>query len=73
MKKAIAMLLATVMCTAMLTGCGSDSATNERKLLQQRKQPIRQRAAYWYSVQMLSSLPLSMLVMTENPMDLMSL
>ena len=29
MKKAIAMLLATVMCTAMLTGCGSDSATNE--------------------------------------------
>ena len=29
MKKAIAMLLATVMCTAMLTGCGSDSAANE--------------------------------------------
>lgn len=29
MKKVIAMLLATVMCTAMLTGCGSDSATNE--------------------------------------------
>ena len=84
MKKAIAMLLATVMCTAMLTGCGSDSATNESSqaaessvaetaALQQRKQPIRQRAAYWYSVQMLSSLPLSMLVMTENPMDLMSL
>ena len=23
------MLLATVMCTAMLTGCGSDSAANE--------------------------------------------
>ena len=29
MKKAIAMLLATVMCTAMLTGCGYDSAANE--------------------------------------------
>ena len=29
MKKAIAMLLATVMCTAMLTGCGSDSAANK--------------------------------------------
>lgn len=29
MKKTIAMLLATVMCTAMLTGCGSDSAANE--------------------------------------------
>ncbi len=29
MKKAIAMLLATVMCTAMLTGCGSDSAAND--------------------------------------------
>ncbi|WP_440526015.1 basic amino acid ABC transporter substrate-binding protein [Simiaoa sp.] len=29
MKKAIAMLLATVMSTAMLTGCGSDSTTKE--------------------------------------------
>ena len=29
MKKAIAMLLATVMCTAMLTGCGSDSTANK--------------------------------------------
>ena len=29
MKKAIAILLATVMSTAMLTGCGSDSTTKE--------------------------------------------